>query len=123
MGNKKYNYGKSIISTILKYSFGRKMDKIISGKFKVELIVYCGRKRMYYIDKNFSNISINSAIRNTFQTKVEKRVTFHPNHKYHIDFKVFKERKTRKAVYIKTNDYVETINRDYLLKETINVWI
>ncbi len=120
-----YNYGKSIISSNLKYEFKDSTLKKtkIDGLFYLELKVYCGRKLMYKVSKDFNNISLNTAIRNIFEKQIEKLVTFHPNHKYYATFKVFNLVPVRRAKYEKTDTYINTERRKYLLQERINIWI
>lgn len=119
-----YDYGSSVISTDLKYEF--KDDKIknskIEGRFFLELKIYCGRKKMYEVSKDFSNITINTAIKDLFKTKVESRVTFHPGHNYFATFKVYELRAIRRPKYKKTDTYINTERRKYLLQERINIY-
>ncbi len=125
MSKNNYNYGKSIISSNLKYEFKDNTLKNtkIDGSFYVELKVYCGRKLMYKVSRKFDNITLNTAIRKIFYDEVEKQTTFHPNHKYYAEFKVFNLVPVRRPKYKKTDTYINTNRRKYLLKERINIWI
>lgn len=121
---KKYDYGSSVISSDLKYEFNNNNSKYekIGGKFYIELKVYCGNKKIYEVQKDFQNVSINSAIRKIFEDKIEKKVIFHKGHSYYATFKVYENKTIRRPLYIKTNTYINTVRRKYLLQERINIY-
>ncbi len=125
MNKTNYNYGKTIISTDLKYEFNDSTIKNtkIDGEFKLELKIYCGNKLMKIKDGTFYNTTLNTAIRKIFKDKIEEEVTFHQNHKYYATFKVYKLVPVRRAKYKKTDTYINTNRRKYLLQERINIWI
>lgn len=120
----KYDYGKSVISSDLKYEFkdnNLKYAKIM-GKFHIELKVYCGRKRMYVATGDYENVTINHAIKDVFKDKVEKQCIFHKGNNYYATFKVYELKPVRRAKYIKTDTYINSERRKYLLQERINIY-
>ena len=121
---KKYNYGKSIISSNLKYEFEDKNLKFskIEEKFFIEIKVYCGRKKMYVSSNTFNNMTINDAIKEVFDKKIEKHCTFHEGYNYYATFKVYELKPVRRAIYEKTDNYIDTERRKYLLQERINIY-
>lgn len=124
MSRKSYDYGSSVISTDLKYEFKDSALKNtkIEGKFYLELKVYCGRKLMYKFEGPFENVMIDTAIRNVFKKKIENRVTFHPGHNYFATFKVYELKPIRRPKYKKTDTYINTERRKYLLQERVNIY-
>ncbi|MCM1196993.1 MAG: hypothetical protein NC310_08015 [Roseburia sp.] len=124
MPKKNYDYGSSVISTDLKYEFkdNQLKNKKIEGRFFLELKVYCGAKKMFETSKDYSNITINTAIKNLFQTKVEQKTTFHKGYNYYATFKVYELKPVRRPKYKKTDTYINTERRKYLLQERINIY-
>lgn len=121
---KKYDYGSSVISSDLKYEFKDNNLKYakIEGKFYIELKVYCGRKKIYEAASDFKDVSVNTAIRKIFDDKVEKKVTFHKGHNYYATFRVYELKPVRRPKYKKTDIYINTERRKYLLQERINIY-
>lgn len=121
---KNYEYGSSVISTDLKYEFKDNALKNtkIEGRFYLELKVYCGRKKMCEVKGDYSNMTINTAIKDLFKFKIEKRTTFHPGHNYYATFKVYELKPVRRPKYKKTDTYINTERRKYLLQERINIY-
>lgn len=121
---KKYDYGSSVISSDLKYEFNNNNFNYskIEGEFLIELKVYCENKKMYQVSKNFNNVSIDYAIKKVFQNKIEKQCTFHKGHNYYATFKVYENIPIRRPIYMKTNTYINTVRRKYLLQERINIY-
>lgn len=120
----KYDYGSSVISTDLKYEFrdtALKNTKIESD-FHIELKIYCGKKIMFKAEDSYKNITLGTAIRNVFKNKIEKRTTFHPGHNYYATFKVYELKPIRRPKYKKTDTYINTERRKYLLQERINIY-
>ena len=124
MSKKKYDYGNSVISTDLKFDFKDNNLKFakVEGMFYVELRVYCGRKKMYEASGNYSNTTINTAIQKVFNEKVEKNCTFHQGYNYYATFKVYELKPVRRPKYKKTDTYINTQRRKYLLQERINIY-
>ncbi len=120
---KKYVYGKSVISSKLKFNFESSQlgNMRIKDKFMIELRVYCGRKKMYEEEKTFNDSCINKAIEKMFSQKVEEGYTFHKGHNYYATFKVYKIVPVRRPKYKKTDTYINTERRKYLLQERINI--
>lgn len=119
-----YNYGKSIISTNLKYEFNNKnsvYSKILD-EFHLELKVYCESKKMYEICKDFKYTIINNAISEIFRKKLEKQNIFHKGHNYYATFKVFKLMPITRYKYEKTDTIIDSNRRKYLLQERINIY-
>lgn len=124
MTTTKYDYGSSLISTDYKYDFNSKLKDIkIEGMFYVEVKVYCGRKKMYETSAHFQNETLNYAITEIFRQKIESKVTFHKGHKYYATFKVYRMIPIRRAKYIKTDTYIDSRRRKYLLQERINIYL
>ena len=119
-----YDYGNSVISSNLKYEF--KNDNVryerIKGRFHVELIVYCGRKKMHSTCGDYENISINDAINKLFITKVENMFTFYKGKNYYAIFNVYELKPITRYVYKKTDTIINTKRRKYLFKERINIY-
>ncbi len=124
MPKKNYNYGSSVISTDLKYEFkdNELKNMKIEVPFKVELKIYCGRKLIYKEDGSFQNVTINTAIRSMFRDKIEKRVVFHKGYNYFATFKAFELKPIKRPLYKKTDTYINTNRRKYLLQERINIY-
>ena len=122
---KKYDYGKSIISTKYKFDFESKhvKDIIIQDKFHIELLVYCNGKKMYKASDDYNNVSIGVAINDVFKKKIENRVTFHKGNKYYAIFNIYKLIPITRYKYIKTDTLIDTERRKYLLKERINIFL
>lgn len=124
MQNNNYDFGSTVISTDLKYDFNSKFKNIkIQGRFWVEVKVYCGRKKMYETSANFNNVTINYAIRYIFRDKIETKVTFHKGHKYYATFKIYEMKPVKRAKYVKTDTYIDSHRRKYLLQERINIYL
>lgn len=121
---KTYEFGSTVISTDLKYDFNSKFKNMkIQGRFWVEVKVYCGRKKMYVANDNYYNVTLNHAIRDTFKNKIETNVTFHKGHKYYATFKVYEMKPVKRAKYVKTDTYIDSTRRKYLLQERINIYL
>lgn len=119
-----YDYGASVISTDLKYDFNSKFKNTkINGMFSVEVRVYCGRKKMHEVSNQYSNVTLNYAIKDTFKKKIENNVTFHKGHKYYATFKVYEMKPIKRAKYVKTDTYIDSHRRKYLLQERINIFL
>ena len=121
---KSYDYGSSVISSDLKYEFNNNNSKYkkIDGEFHVELKIYCDNKKMYQVSESFNNVTIDYAIKKVFQNKIEKKVIFHKGYKYYATFKVYENKPIRRPLYKKTNTYINTVRRKYLLQERINIY-
>ena len=119
-----YNYGKSIISTDLKYEFDNKngVYSHVLDEFHLELKVYCERKKMYQTCDDFKQTTINNAIRKIFKEKVEEKCAFHKGHNYFATFKVFKLMPITRHKYEKTDTIIDSNRRKYLLQERINIY-
>ena len=119
-----YDYGKSVISSNLRYEFKNNNVKYerIKGRFHVELIVYCGRKKMYSTCGDYENTSINAAINKLFQKKVEERFTFYKGKNYYAIFNVYELKPITRYVYKKTDTKINTKRKKYLFKERINIY-
>ncbi len=124
MSPKKYEYGSSVISTDLKYEFKdtELKNMKIEKPFKVELKIYCGKKLVYKEDGSFENVTLNTAIRNIFYKKIEKKITFHKGYNYYATFKVYELKPIKRPMYKKTDTYINTERRKYLLQERINIY-
>ncbi len=124
MPKKNYDYGSSVISTDLKYEFKENSirETKIEGRFFLELKVYCGKRLMYQTSKDYKNVTINTAIRDLFKNKVEKQTTFHKGYNYFATFKVYEMKPVRRPIYKKTDTYINTERRKYLLQERINIY-
>lgn len=124
MQKKSYNYGSSIISTDLKYEFKDSSLKNmrIKGLFMVELKIYRGRKQIFKTGGTYKNITINTAIRNVFKYKIEKLATLDKGYNYFATFKIYELKPVRRPVYKKTDTYINTERRKYLLQERINIY-
>ncbi|MGN1275598.1 MAG: hypothetical protein ACI4UK_01220 [Floccifex sp.] len=120
----KYDYGSSVISSDLKYEFNNNNSKYekIQKKFYIELKVYCNNKKMYEASGNYNNVTINYAINDVFTKKIENKVTFHKGYNYYATFKVYELQSVRRPLYKKTNTYINTERRKYLLQERINIY-
>lgn len=124
MQNNNYDYGTSVISTDLKYDFNSKFKNIkINGLFWVEVKVYCGRKKMIEVSNQYNNVTLNYAIKDIFKDKIETMVTFHKGHKYYATFKVYEMKPVKRAKYVKTDTYIDSHRRKYLLQERINIYL
>lgn len=121
---KKYDYGSSVISSDFRYEFNNNNLKYakIEGKFFIELRVYCGRKKMYEATGNFKDVTINYAIKDVFRNKIENKCTFHKGKNYYATFKVYELKPVRRPIYKKTDNYINTERRKYLLQERINIY-
>ena len=125
MPKKDYNYGSSLISTNYRFEFRDDNVKYakINNNFFLELKVYCGRKKMYVTSKNYKNVTINYAIKNLFQTEVEKQCIFHKGKNYYATFKIFEVKDVKRYVYKKTDTLINSKRRKYLLQERINIYL
>lgn len=119
-----YDYGKSVISSNFRYEFKNNNIKYakIKEKFYLELIVYCGRKKMTTVSNKYENITINTAIRDLFTKKVENQCTFHKGQNYYAVFNVYELKPIKRHVYKKTDTIINTERRKYLFKERINIY-
>ena len=119
-----YKYGKTLISSNLKYNFNKINPKYskVRDKFNLELVVYCEDKKMGVATKNYSNVSINDAILDLFQKKVEKQYTFHSGINYYVMVKAFEKKPVTRYKYEKTDNLIFTERRNYLLQERINLY-
>lgn len=119
-----YDYGNSVISSNLRYEFKNNNVKYarVKSKFHVELIVYCGRKKMYSTCGDYKDTSINAAINDLFQKKVENQCTFHKGKNYYAVFNVYELKPITRYVYKKTDTIINTKRRKYLFKERINIY-
>lgn len=77
---------------------------------------------MYQVSESFNNVKIDYAIKKVFQNKIEKKVIFHKGYKYYATFKVYENKPIRRPLYKKTNTYINTVRRKYLLQERINIY-
>lgn len=125
MPKNNYNYGSSLISTNYRFEFRDDNVKYakINNNFFLELKVYCGRKKMYVASKNYKNVTINYAIKNLFQTEVEKQCIFHKGKNYYATFKVYEVKDVKRYAYKKTDTLINSKRRKYLLQERINIYI
>lgn len=107
MPKNSYNYGSSLISTNYRFEFRDDNVKYtkINNDFFLELKVYCGRKKMYVTSKNYKNVTINYAIKNLFQTEVEKQCIFHKGKNYYATFKVYEVKDVKRYAYKKTDTF------------------
>lgn len=122
--NNNYDFGSTVISTDLKYDFNSKFkNKVIQGRFWVEIRVYCGRKKMYEVSDDYFNVTLNHAIRDAFKKKIEANVTFHKGHRYYATFKVYHMIPIKRRKYVKTDTYIDSNRRKYLLQERINIYL
>lgn len=119
-----YKYGKTLISSNLKYNFNKINPKYskVRDKFNLELVVYCEDKKMGVATKNYSNVSINDAILDLFQKKVEQKYTFHSGINYYVMVKAFEKKPVTRYKYEKTDNLIFTERRNYLLQERINLY-
>lgn len=125
MPKNSYNYGSSLISTNYRFEFRDDNVKYtkINNDFFLELKVYCGRKKMYVTSKNYKNVTINYAIKNLFQTEVEKQCIFHKGKNYYATFKVYEVKDVKRYAYKKTDTLINSKRRKYLLQERINIYL
>lgn len=122
--NNNYNFGSTLISSDLQYDFDSKFKNIkINGLFSVEVKVYCGRKKMLEVSNHYNNVTLNYAIKDIFKDKIETMVTFHKGHKYYATFKVYEMKPVKRAKYVKTDTYIDSNRRKYLLQERINIYL
>lgn len=124
MARNNYDYGSSVISTDLKYEFRDTTLKNtkIEGKFYLELKIYCGKKLMFKVEGPFENVTLDTAIKNIFYKKIEKQTTFHKGYNYFATFKAYELKPIRRPKYKKTDTYINTERRKYLLQERINIY-
>ncbi len=119
-----YDYGNSVISSNLRYEF--KNDNVkyakIKGRFKLELKLYCGTKKMVSVEKEYFNVTINTAIKDLFKEKIENRYTFHKGKNYYAVFNAYELKPVIRPRYKKTDTYIKTERRKYLLRERINIY-
>lgn len=119
-----YDYGNSVISSNLRYEF--KNDNVkyskIKGEFYLELKIYCGRKKMKTVSKNYKDVTINFAIKDLFQKKIENSCVFHKGKNYYATFKVFELKEINRYLYKKTDTIIKSKRRKYLLQERINIY-
>ena len=122
---KKYQYGKSIISSKYKFDFESKYvkDIVIKDEFHIELKVYCNDKQIKEVCDDFENKTIGYAINHVFMKKIEHRVQFHNGHKYYAIFNIYKKVPITRYKYIKTDTLIDTERRKYLLQERINIYL
>lgn len=122
---KSYNYGKSVISSKLRYKFDDKNPKYatIIKEFSFQVTVYCARKKVYFADKTYHNTSINVAIRDMFKEKLEKNFEFEKGKNYYISFEAFKLTPIARWHYEKTDTKIKTERRLYLFRERINIYL
>lgn len=119
---KEFNYGSTIINSDAKLKFDSRLSNFkVEGLFMVELKIYCGRKKMYFASDTFKDVTINYAINRVFQKKIEERVTFHKGHNYFAEFSIYKLTPIKRAKYVKTDTYIDTSRRKYLLRERVNI--
>lgn len=119
---KEFNYGSTIINSDAKLKFDSSLSNFkVEGKFKVELKIYCGRKKMYFAEDIYENVTIYYAINRVFQKKIEERVTFHKGHNYFAEFSIYKLTPIKRPKYVKTDTYIDTSRRKYLLRERVNI--
>ena len=76
---------------------------------------------MYTAEDKYENVTINTASKDVFHTKIEKKAVFHKGHNYYATFKVYELKPVRRPVYKKTDTYINTERRKYLLQERINI--
>ena len=122
---KPYNYGKSVISSKLRYNFDTnnpKYAKKIENLF-LQVTIYCNRKKVYFADKTFQNTSINEAIRDAFEKEIEKRYTFEKGKNYYAVLEAYRLKPIVRWKYKKTDTKIETERRLYLFRERINIYI
>ena len=119
---KEFNYGSTIINSDVKLKFDSRLSKYrVEGEFKVELKIYCGRKKMYFAEDIYQDVTIGYAIKNVFKNKIEEKVTFHKGHNYFAEFSIYKLTPIKRPKYVKTDTYIDTSRRKYLLRERINI--
>ncbi len=120
----KYQYGKSIISSKLRFEFQDNNLKYakIKEKFQLEIRVYCGRKKIYEVKGNYENTTLNFAIKDIFRNKIEQQCTFHKGYNYYATFKAYELKLIRRPKYEKTDKYVNSEKRKYLFQERINIY-
>ena len=122
MSLKEFNYGSTIIKSDAKFEFNSRLSNFkVEGLFMVELKIYCGRKKMYFASDTFKDVTINYAINRVFQDKIDDKVTFHKGHNYFAEFSIYKLTPIKRPKYVKTDTYINTSRRKYLLRERINI--
>lgn len=125
MPKNNYNYGSSLISTNYRFEFRDDNVKFkkLDGEFFLELKIYCGRKLMCFESGKYKNVTVNYAIKDLFQKKLEERCTFHKGKNYFASFKIYELKPTKRYKYKKTDTLILTNRRKYLLQERINIYI
>lgn len=78
---------------------------------------------MHETNGQYSNVTLNYAIKNIFKDKIETKVTVHKGHKYYATFKVYEMKPVKRAKYVKTDTYIDSTRRKYLLQERINIYL
>lgn len=122
---KPYNYGKSVISSKLRYNFDTNNPKYAKNidKFCMQVTIYCNRKKVYFVERTYNNTSINEAIEDIFEKKLEKMYPFEKWKNYYVVFEAYKLKSIARWKYKKTDTKIETERRLYLFKERINIYL
>lgn len=122
---KPYNYGKSVISSKLRYNFDTNNPRYASkiDKFCMQITVYCNRKKVYSQNNIYNNTSINDAIEDIFEKKLEKMHTFEKGKNYYAVLEAYRLKPIARWKYKKTDTKIETERRLYLFKERINIYL
>lgn len=122
---KPYNYGKSVISSNLRYNFDTNNPKysVSIKEFYLQVTIYYNKKKVYFADKTYHNTSINKAIRDMCEKEIEKRYSFEKGKNYNVALEAFKLTPIARWQYEKTDTKIKTERRLYLFKERINIYI
>lgn len=122
---KSYNYGKSVISSNLRYNFDTNNPKYAKkiNKFYLQITVYCNRKKVYFQDNIYHDTSINVAVRDMFEKEIEKSYSFEKGKNYHVILEAYKLKSIARWQYEKTDTRIKTERRLYLFRERINIYI
>ena len=122
---KPYNYGKSVISSKLRYNFDTNNPKYAKKieKFYLQVTIYCNKKKVYFDERYYKNTSINDAIDDIFKKKIEKMYSFEKGKNYYVVLEAYSLKSITRWKYTKTDTKIETERHLYLFRERINIYI
>ena len=122
---KPYNYGKSVISSKLRYNFDTNNPKYASNieKFYLQVTIYYNKKKVYFVEKTYNNTSINVAIKDMCKNEIEKKYPFEKGKNYYVSLEAYSLKSIGRWHYEKTDTRIKTERRLYLFRERINIYI